>query len=251
MITASDCLRIYKICPDNNSEKMVAEGFLKVDKKKPSPVTSFDWSPLSLNVIASASFDTLVTIWDLNQQELSSQFAGHDRAVNDISFQCNDSNVFVTCSSDGTLRRFDRRAMDHSDQLFKSEAGAPLLRCQYSHTDQNYIAILEDESKDVCILDTRKTDKPILLQKHKDVVNSFAWSPSLGTVLLTAAEDGSCYVWDINAKDQKQGKATMGYECKSPLQADVKEPACCCDWSGLNKEWCSVVHEKTLEMLHI
>ena len=66
MITASDCLRIYKICPDNNSEKIVAEGFLRAEKRKPSPITSFDWSPLALNIIASTSFDTLITLWDLN-----------------------------------------------------------------------------------------------------------------------------------------------------------------------------------------
>jgi WD40 repeat protein len=115
MITSSDSLRIYKIVPDNNSDRLQATGFLRSEKRRSSPITSFDWAPLCLNIIASSSYDTLISIWDLNQEKLESQFAGHDRPVNDISFSPHDANIFVTGSSDGCLRLFDRRRLDFSN----------------------------------------------------------------------------------------------------------------------------------------
>lgn len=35
----------------------------------------------------------------------------------------------------------------------------------------------------------------------------------------------------------------MGYNCNVPIAS--------CGWSSLDKEWCSVVHDNTLEALHI
>lgn len=49
---------------------MAATGILRSDKRRHSPVTSFDWCPLSLNIVASASFDTLISVWDLNKEAL-------------------------------------------------------------------------------------------------------------------------------------------------------------------------------------
>ena len=126
-ITSSDCLRIFKIVMENNQDHMTATGILRSEKRRHSPVTSFDWCPLALNIVASASFDTLVSVWDINKEALEIQFAGHDRAVNDISFNPHDPNVFVTCSTDGCLRLFDRRHMEYSQQLY--ERPNPLLRC--------------------------------------------------------------------------------------------------------------------------
>ncbi|CAL6030331.1 WD40_repeat protein [Hexamita inflata] len=239
LITSSDCLRIYKIVPDNNSERMTASGFLRSDKRRPSPVTSFDWSPLALNIVASASFDTLISIWDLNKEVLDIQFAGHERAVNDLCFSPHDANVFVTCSTDGCLRLFDRRHMEYSNQLY--ETTGPLLRCGFNKIDSNFIGFVESDKQELGVLDIRNTASPIFLKRHTKAINGFAWSPSQQNIILSCAEDGNCFVWDIQKTGQP--KPTMGYDCR--------EAAASCQWSGLNKEWCSVVHGQVLEILHI
>jgi len=128
---------------------------LRSDKRRPSPITSFDWCSSALNLIACSSYDTLISVWDLNKEALEFQFAGHDRAVNDLSFSPQDPHIFITCSTDGTLRLFDRRHMEYSQQIV--EMTQPLLRCGFNHIEPNYIAFVEHESNNLKIVDLRNT----------------------------------------------------------------------------------------------
>lgn len=117
------------------------------------------------------------------------------------------------------------------------ECSNPILRCQFNKIDANYIAYVEHEKNEVGVLDLRNTTAPIWLKRHTKAVNGMSWSPCQSNIILSCAEDGNCFLWDVKAKP------TMGYDCK--------EPAAACNWSALDKEWCSVVHDKTLELLHI
>lgn len=57
---------------------------MKNNSEFSGPLTSFDWNPSNLNVIATSSIDNTVTIWDINSQMVVTQLVAHDSAVYDI-----------------------------------------------------------------------------------------------------------------------------------------------------------------------
>lgn len=79
------------------------------------------------------------------------------------------------------------------------------------------------------------------LKRHEKYINGFQWCPGQANIVLTCAEDGNCYIWDVN-KD-RAGKPTMGYNCS--------EPVANCSWSVADKEWCSIVHGSMFEALKV
>ena len=74
MITASsgDNLKLWKF--EKGSAKFY--GALSTTKTPGScsPISSFDWNPVSMNIIGSASIDTTCTIWDIEAKKVCSAF---------------------------------------------------------------------------------------------------------------------------------------------------------------------------------
>ena len=89
LCTASDWLRLYPLQRDESDGlfKRRGECIELINRSEYcQPITSFDWNQLDPNTIASASIDSSVTIWSIEQQEITTQLVAHDKAVYDISF---------------------------------------------------------------------------------------------------------------------------------------------------------------------
>ena len=82
------------------------------------PLTSFDWNPFNLHVIATSSIDNTVTIWDINKQMVITQLVAHDSAVHDIQFA--EHERFGTVGQDGSVRVFDLRQLESSTIIYES-----------------------------------------------------------------------------------------------------------------------------------
>ena len=125
-----------------------------------APLTSFDWSDTSPNLIATSSIDTTCSVWDINVRwlawavalryvcafqtgqetgrtkgEIKTQLIAHDQEVYDVSFskgRAGSANNFATVGADGSVRLFDLRCVAASQALqvviaFPQEPG-PLHR---------------------------------------------------------------------------------------------------------------------------
>lgn len=70
LATASDYLRLYVLTKDEDSDRyqQVEEPVNLINRSEfCQPITSFDWNRFDYNIIASASLDSSVTIWDIQQ----------------------------------------------------------------------------------------------------------------------------------------------------------------------------------------
>lgn len=247
-VTSSDCLRLYEI----RSSQIMCRGSMLPRATEYVPMLSLDWCAHSLNLIVTANMDSTVTLWDIYKQAQEFSFVAHEGSVNDVNFSFKDPYIFATCGSDGKVRIIDRRKMHLTTEIYA--ASAPVLRCEFSHAEANYLACVVHDSNDVVILDMRSPGRQLLLRAHSGPVNSVSWSPNSGDYLLTVAEDREALIWDSS----KLGDAppsdqpvvckdpAMGYGARSSL-AGISN----CRWNWLSQEWVSIVQGQLVEILHL
>ncbi|KAH0573368.1 WD40 repeat protein [Spironucleus salmonicida] len=234
LICANDMLRIFSINQDQRKQKLTQKSFLRHEKRRQAPVTAFDWSTIQPHLVIQSSYDTAISLWDINREELEFTFQAHEKSINDVSFSPADPSIFASCASDGTVRVFDRRKIEISQQITQLDNQA--LRVQFNKFDPHQLAIISNNNNQIHIYDLRNVQHVLNLEKHEKEVNGIAWNPTCANQLLSVGEDGNALIWE-------GGKAIMGYNCG--------EPADNCGWSELNKEWCSLIHGDILEILHV
>ena len=87
------------------------------------------------------------------------QLIAHDKEVYDVSFSP-DPHIFATVGADGTGRQFDIRDLSKSDILY--ESSNQLLRVAWNKNNHYYIAVVEINTNEVTLIDTRKKNEPII-----------------------------------------------------------------------------------------
>ncbi|KAG5947014.1 hypothetical protein E4U53_006492 [Claviceps sorghi] len=125
-------------------------------------VLDTDWNPFNDRVIASASEDGKVFLWEVPQdftlhtdaEEITdvspvSKLTGHSRKVGQVLFNPSAQNILASASGDFTVKIWD------------------------ISTGQNPLAL-----------------------KHTDIVQSLSWNAS-GTMLVTTSRDKKIRVWDV------------------------------------------------------
>lgn len=141
-------------------------------------------------LLASASWDGTVKIWDIDSGALLHNLTIHTGNVNSVCFT-QDGDCVLTASSDGTVKITDIRSSETRlslDQMCKASCAV------FSH-DERYIAS-GDESGSICIWDTETGNL------HKEMVGHEKWVSSVkfskwGKHILSASEDATVKIWNI------------------------------------------------------
>ncbi|KAK4687317.1 DDB1- and CUL4-associated factor 7, partial [Tremellales sp. Uapishka_1] len=158
------------------------------------PITSFSWNPQAPNSIVTCSTDTTATLWDINTSQALTQLIAHDKAVYDLSWLPQSSDIFVSVGADGSLRAFDLRTLEHSTILYETTDQTPLARIAFSNREQyvgssplpaihtetqctrHMLACFGMEENRVLILDMRAPGHPVAeLIGHQGPVSGIAW----------------------------------------------------------------------------
>ncbi|QPG73920.1 hypothetical protein FOA43_001235 [Brettanomyces nanus] len=176
--TTSECLRLYEVDENHGLiEKLcLANSKVKNFNQLP-PLTSFDWNVIDPQLIITCSIDTTCTLWDIshNSGVTKTQLIAHDSEVFDVKFIFGNKNIFCSCSSDGSVRVFDLRNLEHSTIVYEPQTRPIIL-----------------------ILDLRYPGVPLVtLDEHRAPVNSVQWHPSKN-LLLSGSDDGQVLIWDMD-----------------------------------------------------
>ncbi|KAK8844033.1 hypothetical protein IAR55_006827 [Kwoniella newhampshirensis] len=175
------------------------------------PVTSFSWNPKSPNSIVTCSIDTTATLWDINTSQALTQLIAHDRAVYDLSWLPDSSDIFVSVGADGSLRAFDLRQLEHSTILYESSKDTPLARIAFSNKEQHMMACFGLDDSKIMILDMRSPGQPVAeLVGHQAPLGGIAWG-SPGTSSRSDVTGGG---WIASCGDDSQ---VLLYDLTSPL----------------------------------
>ncbi|BFZ17528.1 hypothetical protein BsWGS_20567 [Bradybaena similaris] len=128
-------------------------------------------------------------------------FVGHTASVEDIKWSPLESNVFMTCSVDKSLRIWDARA--NPSKACKLVANEAHLRdinvIDWSLFDPLVISGGDDGL--IKIWDLRKFKsggEVVVFEHHKGQITSVEWNPNDSSVFVASGSDDQVTVWDVS-----------------------------------------------------
>ncbi len=187
-----------------------AEGDSKKSKKKKKTKANDEFhvdSVLALaanrqhrNLLASASADRTVKLWDLNTAKSAKSYSHHTDKVCSLDWHPKESTVLLSGSYDRTVVAADMRSPD-SQARWGVDADVETVR--WDVHDPNYFYVTTDGGM-VYRYDIRnvpatpKDSKPVWsLQAHDSSVSSFDINPAIPGFIATGSTDKQVKLWNV------------------------------------------------------
>ncbi|KAI0748484.1 miller-Dieker lissencephaly protein [Daedaleopsis nitida] len=160
-------------------------------------VTKVAFHP-TFNLIASASEDATVKIWDWETGEFERTLKGHTRGVNDVAFD-SKGNLLVTCSADIYIKLWDVQNDWRNTKTFPGHEHT--VSCvRFMPGDQHIISASRDRS--IRIFDIASTHLVRTITGHSDWVRWVEPSDD-GRLIASCSNDHTARIIDPATGDTK------------------------------------------------
>ena len=182
----------------------------KKSKKKPKAndeyhvdaVLALAANRLHRNLLASASADMTVKLWDLNTNKCAKSYSMHTDKVCSLDWHPTESTVLLSGSYDHTVVATDMRAPDAKAPRWTVEADVEKVR--WNPHDPNFFYVTT-EAGTVHYYDARIVpqstgfSKPVwTLQAHDGAVSAFDINPTVPEFLVTGSDDKKVKLWNVS-----------------------------------------------------
>lgn len=160
------------------------------------------WSHLEGNVIATAATNGVVSVFDLarfGRQKQLLTYNEHERTAHSVSFHKTEPHFLISCSQDGTLKRFDTR---HEKSVTTFYSNAESVRDVKFCPGNPYIFAAALENGQVQLWDTRRADRcTSQFTAHSEPIYTCDWHPTHPSWLATGSRDKQIKIWSIGTGD--------------------------------------------------
>lgn len=156
------------------------------------------------NLLASASADKTVKLWDLNTCTAAHSYAHHTDKVCALAWHPSQTSVLLSGSYDRTIVAADMRAPDTKVPRWGVESDVEQLRWD-PHDDNHFY--VSTESGVLHCFDARqlpstpeKSKAVWRLQAHEKELSSFSINPAVPGFIATASTDRTVKLWNVTEK---------------------------------------------------
>jgi WD40 repeat protein/tetratricopeptide (TPR) repeat protein len=147
-------------------------------------------------LIATASNDHKIRIWGIDGT-LKQTLEGHTKQINDLSFSP-DSQVLASASNDQTIKLWDIS----QGRFIESLTGAKIRFSSVSISPDNQLIVATKDGESIAIWKKQNStwkllQTSVVLGKHLKQIYEVNFSPN-SKILASASVDGTIKLWDIN-----------------------------------------------------
>lgn len=148
------------------------------------------------SIIASASEDLSIILWDAETNEIQGQLIGHRGAISDLAFSP-DGTYLVSVGNDALIFVWDVANRQSLQQLTGHRN--VITGVDFSPDGQEIVTGSGDDTLMIWNIETGEMSQQ--LEGHSDSVRAVAYSPD-GQTIISASRDTTLILWDANTGEQ-------------------------------------------------
>ncbi|EYU20577.1 hypothetical protein ABFS82_08G084500 [Erythranthe guttata] len=173
------------------------------DGSHTGPVLGLAWNKEYRNLLASASADKLVKIWDVATETCNLTLENHTDKVQAVAWNHFAPQVLLSGSFDHSVVMKDGRIPSHSG--FKWTVAAEVEKLEWDpHTEHSFVVSLENGTVTGFDIRTASSElssqlKPsFTLHAHDKAVCTIVYNSLVPNLLATGSEDKMVKLWDLS-----------------------------------------------------
>lgn len=161
-------------------------------------VLDLSWNSNYQHILASASVDQTVILWDLENAVPSTVLKDFAEKVQTIEFNQFEPEYLLAGSSDNTVKLFDcRQSNDDNAQFKKWLIEGEVEKVKWNPNEKYHFAVGTNGGK-VYYFDSRATDPLWMVEAHEKEVTDLAFNTKMKNALTSTSVDNYLKLWNMN-----------------------------------------------------
>lgn len=197
-------IHIYDLDIHQPLEPVVELG-RKASKKKnikrvghKNAVLDLAWNENFQHILASASVDQTVILWDLENATPSTTLKDFAEKVQSIEFNASEPEYLLSGSSDNTIKLFDCRQSSNEKAQYKQWIVEGEVEKVKWNPNQKYHFVAGTNTGKISYFDSRASDPLWTIEAHEKEITDFAFNSKVPNMLTSSSVDNYLKVWNFN-----------------------------------------------------